>query len=179
VESDGLAVHRRVGGNFDRNYWLRPTRHRSSSGRCASFVFWRRKLRQQVRPVASNNAAYSVVDSSDVIEGLNLAADPFIQATRPQLSMSCIPVGATANDLVKLASPYAQGQPPAARQLLAATLLMDVFREAFPCPQNRADRTHGAMLRPVGHRTPARGWLNFRPQDLRDIAIRPKSIAEN
>jgi hypothetical protein len=60
-----------------------------------------------------------------------------IRATRPQLSMSCIPVGATANGLVKLALPYAQGQPAAARQLLAVTLLMDVFREAFPCPQNR------------------------------------------
>jgi Rap1a immunity proteins len=58
-----------------------------------------------------------------------------IQATRPQLSTSCIPAGATANDLVKLALPYAQGQPPAMRQLLAATLLIDVFREAFPCPR--------------------------------------------
>jgi Rap1a immunity proteins len=58
-----------------------------------------------------------------------------IQATRPQLSMSCIPAHVTANDLVTLALPYAQGQPPAARQLMGATLLIDVFREAFPCPQ--------------------------------------------
>jgi hypothetical protein len=58
-----------------------------------------------------------------------------IQATRPQLSASCIPPGATASDLVKLALPFAQGQPPASRQLMAATLLMDVFREAFPCPR--------------------------------------------
>jgi hypothetical protein len=58
-----------------------------------------------------------------------------VQATRPQLSTSCIPAGATASDLVKLALPFAQGQPPAGRQLMAATLLMDVFREAFPCPR--------------------------------------------
>ncbi len=58
-----------------------------------------------------------------------------IQATRPQLSTSCIPTHVTANDLVTLALPYAQGQPPATRQLLGATLLIDVFREAFPCPQ--------------------------------------------
>jgi len=58
-----------------------------------------------------------------------------IQATRQQVSTSCIPAGATANDLVKVALPFAQGQPPAARQLLAPTLLMDVFREAFPCPR--------------------------------------------
>ena len=58
-----------------------------------------------------------------------------IQATRPQLSTSCIPAHVTANDLVTLALPYAQGQPPAARQLLGAELLIDVFREAFPCPR--------------------------------------------
>jgi hypothetical protein len=58
-----------------------------------------------------------------------------IQATRPQLSISCIPAHVTANDLITLALPYAQGQPPAARQLMAATLLLDIFREAFPCPQ--------------------------------------------
>jgi hypothetical protein len=58
-----------------------------------------------------------------------------IQATRPQLSMSCIPAHVSAKDLVTLALPYAQGQPPATRQLLGATLLIDVFREAFPCPQ--------------------------------------------
>lgn len=49
--------------------------------------------------------------------------------------MSCIPAHATANDLVTLALPYAQGQPPAARKLLGAALLIDVFREAFPCPR--------------------------------------------
>jgi hypothetical protein len=58
-----------------------------------------------------------------------------IQATRPQLSTSCIPAHVTAHDLVTLALPYPQGQPPAARQLLGAALLIDVFREAFPCPQ--------------------------------------------
>jgi hypothetical protein len=58
-----------------------------------------------------------------------------IQATRPQLSTSCIPAHVTANDLVRLALPYAQGQPPAARQHMDATLLIDAFREAFPCPQ--------------------------------------------
>jgi len=58
-----------------------------------------------------------------------------IRATRPQLSMSCIPSHVTANDLIGLALRYAQGQPPAARQLLGAALLIDVFREAFPCPR--------------------------------------------
>jgi hypothetical protein len=58
-----------------------------------------------------------------------------MQAVRPQLSTACIPAGVTGKDLVTLALPYAQGQPAAARQLLAATLLMDVFREAFPCPR--------------------------------------------
>jgi hypothetical protein len=58
-----------------------------------------------------------------------------IQATRPQLSTSCIPAHVTANDLVTLALPYAQGQPSAARQLMGATLLIDVFREVFPCSQ--------------------------------------------
>ena len=58
-----------------------------------------------------------------------------IQTARPQLSTTCIPAGVTGKDLVTLAFPYAQGQPPAARQLLAATLLIDVFREAFPCPR--------------------------------------------
>ena len=56
-----------------------------------------------------------------------------IQVARPQLSTACIPSNVTANDLVTLALPYAQGQPPAARQVLAATLLMDVFRATFPC----------------------------------------------
>jgi hypothetical protein len=58
-----------------------------------------------------------------------------IQAARPQLSTACIPSSVTGKDLVALVLPYAQGQPPASRQLLAATLLMDVFREVFPCPQ--------------------------------------------
>jgi Rap1a immunity proteins len=56
-----------------------------------------------------------------------------IQATRPQQSATCIPPSVTGKDLVTLVLPYAQGQPPAIRQLLAAGLLMDVFREAFPC----------------------------------------------
>ena len=38
----------------------------SSSGRSASFVFWRRKLGQQVRPVASNNAAYFVIEDRNI-----------------------------------------------------------------------------------------------------------------
>jgi Rap1a immunity proteins len=58
-----------------------------------------------------------------------------IQAARPQLSTTCIPSTLTGKDLVTLVLPYAQGQPAAARQLLAASLLMDVFHEAFPCPQ--------------------------------------------
>lgn len=58
-----------------------------------------------------------------------------IQATRPQQSTTCIPPSVTGKDLVALVLPYVQGQPPAARQLLAAGLLMDVFREAFPCPR--------------------------------------------
>jgi hypothetical protein len=58
-----------------------------------------------------------------------------IQSTRPQLSTTCIPTSVTAKDLVTLVLPYAQGQPPALRQLVAAALLMDVFREAFPCPR--------------------------------------------
>lgn len=58
-----------------------------------------------------------------------------MQAARPQLSTACIPAGVTGKDLVTLALPYAQGQSAAARQLLAAALLMDVFREAFPCPR--------------------------------------------
>ena len=56
-----------------------------------------------------------------------------IQAARPQLSTACIPSNVTGKDLVTLALPYAQGQPPDARQVLAATLLLDVFRAAFPC----------------------------------------------
>jgi Rap1a immunity proteins len=58
-----------------------------------------------------------------------------IQATRPQQSTTCIPPSVTGKELVALVLPYVQGQPPAARQLLAAGLLMDVFREAFPCPR--------------------------------------------
>jgi hypothetical protein len=57
------------------------------------------------------------------------------EAARPQLSTACIPAGVTGKDLVTLALPYAQGQSAATRQLLAAAVLMDVFREAFPCPR--------------------------------------------
>jgi len=39
-----------------------------------SFVFWR-KLGKQVRPVTTDNAAYFIVDSINVVEGLNLVAD--------------------------------------------------------------------------------------------------------
>jgi hypothetical protein len=64
-------------------------------------------------------------------------ADAVIVAQRvsPQLPAACIPAGATGNDLAALALPYVQGQPPTARQVVAAALLMDVFREAFPCPR--------------------------------------------
>jgi hypothetical protein len=57
------------------------------------------------------------------------------QRVSPQLPPACVPAGATGNDLATLALPYVQGQPPVARQVVAAALLMDVFREAFPCPQ--------------------------------------------
>ena len=58
-----------------------------------------------------------------------------MESVRPQLSMACIPAAVTGKDLVTLALPYAQGQSAAARQLLAAALLMDVLREVFPCPR--------------------------------------------
>ena len=57
------------------------------------------------------------------------------QRVSPQLPPACIPAGATGNDLATLALPFLQGQPPTARQVVAAALLMDVFREAFPCPR--------------------------------------------
>jgi Rap1a immunity proteins len=64
-------------------------------------------------------------------------ADAVLVAQRvsAQLPPVCIPAGATGNDLATLALPYVQGQPAAARQVVAAAPLMDVFREAFPCPQ--------------------------------------------
>jgi len=41
-------------------------------------IFFRRKLGQQVRPVASDNAAYFVIDSADDLEAfLDLPADQF------------------------------------------------------------------------------------------------------
>src|SRR6266850_5164467 len=40
-------------------------------------VFVRRKFLQQVRPVASHDTAYFVIDDIDVVERLNLHADPF------------------------------------------------------------------------------------------------------
>jgi hypothetical protein len=46
----------------------------------------------------------------------------------------CIPAGITENDLVNLALPYVQGQPPTSPPHVAATLLMNAFRAAFPCP---------------------------------------------
>jgi hypothetical protein len=62
-------------------------------------------------------------------------ADAFIviQRINPGLPPACIPAGATGTDLATLALPYVQGQPATARQVLAAALLMDAFRDAFPC----------------------------------------------
>jgi hypothetical protein len=40
-------------------------------------VFVRRKFLQQVRPVASHDTAYFVIDDIDVVERPNLQADPF------------------------------------------------------------------------------------------------------
>jgi hypothetical protein len=58
-----------------------------------------------------------------------------VQRVSPELPRACVPAGATGNDLATLALPFLQGQPPTARQVAAAALLMDVFREAFPCPR--------------------------------------------
>jgi Rap1a immunity proteins len=64
-------------------------------------------------------------------------ADAVMVAQRlsPELPPACIPAGATGNDLAALALPYLQGQPPNTRHVVAAALLMDAFREAFPCPR--------------------------------------------
>ena len=62
-------------------------------------------------------------------------ADAFlvIQRVSPGLPPACIPAGATGNDLASLAMPYLEGQPAEARKVVAAALLMDAFRGAFPC----------------------------------------------
>ena len=52
--------------------------HGSDDERCHLAVLLRRKLRQQVRPVASDNATYFVVDGSYDLEAfLDLPADQF------------------------------------------------------------------------------------------------------
>jgi hypothetical protein len=62
-------------------------------------------------------------------------ADAVFVAQRfsPELPPICIPPGATGSDLAALAVPYVEGQPADARKVVAAALLMDAFREAFPC----------------------------------------------
>jgi hypothetical protein len=64
-------------------------------------------------------------------------ADAILVAERvsPDLPPACIPPGATGGDLAALALPYVQGQAAPARRVVAAALLMDAFREAFPCPR--------------------------------------------
>lgn len=57
------------------------------------------------------------------------------QRASPELPQACIPPGAAGSDLAALALPYVQGQPAPARHVVAAALLMDAFREAFPCPR--------------------------------------------
>jgi Rap1a immunity proteins len=56
------------------------------------------------------------------------------QKTYPEVTRTCIPAGIIENDLVDLALPYVQGQRPTSPPLVAATLLMNAFRAAFPCP---------------------------------------------
>jgi hypothetical protein len=56
------------------------------------------------------------------------------QKSYPEVTRTCLPAGITENDLVDLALPYVQGQPPTSPPLVAATLLMNAFRAAFPCP---------------------------------------------
>jgi hypothetical protein len=97
-----------------------------------------------------------------------------IQATRPQLSTSCIPAGVTAKDLLTLAFPYAQGQPPAARQLVGAALLMDVFREAFPCPRKElAPQKSGLSARGTAASFPEYHWM-FSAQTASAQSPRPR-----
>jgi hypothetical protein len=56
------------------------------------------------------------------------------QQSFPEVTRTCIPPGITENDLVELALPYVRGQPPTSPPLVAATLLTNAFRAAFPCP---------------------------------------------
>ncbi len=64
-------------------------------------------------------------------------ADAALVAQRFSTDMPpiCIPPGATGSDLAALALPYLEGQPADARKVVAAALLMDAFRAAFPCPR--------------------------------------------
>jgi hypothetical protein len=56
-----------------------------------------------------------------------------MQKLHPELTNVCIPAGITESDLVDLALPYVQGQPPTSPPLAAATLLIRAFGTAFPC----------------------------------------------
>jgi hypothetical protein len=56
-----------------------------------------------------------------------------LQKVHPELTNICIPAGITESDLVDLALPYVQGQPPTSPPLAAATLLIRAFGTAFPC----------------------------------------------
>ena len=56
-----------------------------------------------------------------------------LQKVHPELTNICIPPGITENDLVDLALPYVEGQPPTSPPLAAATLLIRAFGTAFPC----------------------------------------------
>jgi hypothetical protein len=56
-----------------------------------------------------------------------------MQKLHPELTNICIPAGITESDLVDLALPYVQGQPPTSPPLGAATLLIRAFGTAFPC----------------------------------------------
>jgi hypothetical protein len=56
-----------------------------------------------------------------------------LQKLHPELTNICIPAGITDSDLVDLALPYVQGQPPTSPPLAAANLLIKAFGTAFPC----------------------------------------------
>ncbi|MBO0756267.1 MAG: hypothetical protein J2P54_10435 [Bradyrhizobiaceae bacterium] len=56
-----------------------------------------------------------------------------LRTLHPELTNICIPAGVAEKDLVDLALPYVQGQPPTSPPLPAANLLTKAFSTAFPC----------------------------------------------
>jgi hypothetical protein len=56
-----------------------------------------------------------------------------IQKLHPEVTDTCIPAGVPEKDLVDLALPFVQGQPPTSPPHMTATLLFNAFHAAFPC----------------------------------------------